>query len=186
MVTETLIKSVSYLIVHLLHQFHHAPVAYPAMHHFVTEMCTCVHISVTKWCIVGYGTGALWDLWDGSISTACCWPRTIWCRTPVGTLMTNQDCSLCICIGLWYKGLFHLCLTWDQDACHIVDDKFKNIFSNKTNLMFQILPSRIYPWSYYMCYKLSFTKYTPLSIRKIWSIPLYLYKHRILNWCNKI
>ena len=24
------------------------------MHHFVTEMCTYVHISVTKWCIVGY------------------------------------------------------------------------------------------------------------------------------------
>ena len=32
------------------------------MHHFVTEMCTHVRISVTKWCIVGYGTGALWDL----------------------------------------------------------------------------------------------------------------------------
>ena len=27
-----------------------------------------VHISVTKWCIVGYGTGALWDLWGWSIS----------------------------------------------------------------------------------------------------------------------
>ena len=24
-----------------------------------------VHISVTKWCIVGYGTVALWGLWDG-------------------------------------------------------------------------------------------------------------------------
>ena len=26
-----------------------------------------VHISVTKWCIVGYFSDALWDLWDGSI-----------------------------------------------------------------------------------------------------------------------
>ena len=26
-----------------------------------------MHIYVTKWCIVGYGTGALWDLWDDSI-----------------------------------------------------------------------------------------------------------------------
>ena len=26
----------------------------PTMHHIVTEMCTYVHISVTKWCIVGY------------------------------------------------------------------------------------------------------------------------------------
>ena len=36
------------------------------MHHFVTEMCTRVHISVTKWCIVGYLPDAWWDLWDGS------------------------------------------------------------------------------------------------------------------------
>ena len=31
---------------------HNAPVPYPPM-----------HISVSKWCIVRYGTGALWDLW---------------------------------------------------------------------------------------------------------------------------
>ena len=37
------------------------------MHHFVTEMCTNVHISVTKWCIVGYGTGTLWDLGNSSM-----------------------------------------------------------------------------------------------------------------------
>ena len=43
------------------HKSHNASDKYPTMHHFVTEMCTCVHISVTKWCIVGYGTGALWD-----------------------------------------------------------------------------------------------------------------------------
>ena len=35
----------------------------PTMHHFATEMCTPrVHISVTKWCVVGYGTGAFGDL----------------------------------------------------------------------------------------------------------------------------
>ena len=33
---------------------HNVPVQYPTMHYFVTEMCTCVHISVTKWCIEGY------------------------------------------------------------------------------------------------------------------------------------
>ena len=38
------------------------------MHHFVKEMCTHLHISVTKWCIVGYGTDALWDIWDWSIA----------------------------------------------------------------------------------------------------------------------
>ena len=40
------------------------------MHHSVTEMCTQVHISVTKWCIVGDGPSALWDLGDGSIVSA--------------------------------------------------------------------------------------------------------------------
>ena len=39
------------------------------MHHFVTEMCTCVHIYATEWCIEGYLSDALWDLWDGSIDT---------------------------------------------------------------------------------------------------------------------
>ena len=29
-----------------------------------------VHISVPKWCIVGYGTGALWDLWGWSTVVA--------------------------------------------------------------------------------------------------------------------
>ena len=40
---------------------------YTAMHHFVTETCTHVHISVTKWCNMGYDTDAFWDLWDGRI-----------------------------------------------------------------------------------------------------------------------
>ena len=50
------------------HKSQNASVPYPTMQHFVTEMCTCVHISVTKWCIVGYLSDAFWDLWDGSIA----------------------------------------------------------------------------------------------------------------------
>ena len=46
---------------------HYFCCTYTTMLHFVTEMCTCVHISVTKWCIVGYLSEALWDLWDGPI-----------------------------------------------------------------------------------------------------------------------
>ena len=38
----------------LLAKSHEAPVPYLTMHHLVTEMCTCVHISVTKWGIVGF------------------------------------------------------------------------------------------------------------------------------------
>ena len=52
----------------LLHKSHIAPVQYPTMHHFVTEMCTCVHISVTKLCIVVYLSNALWDLWNWFIN----------------------------------------------------------------------------------------------------------------------
>ena len=41
----------------------------PTMHHTSIPQCTILWqtISVTKWCIVGYWTGALWDLWDRSI-----------------------------------------------------------------------------------------------------------------------
>ena len=45
---------------------HNAPNKNPPMHHFVTKMCTHVHISLTKWCILGCRTGAFWDLWDWS------------------------------------------------------------------------------------------------------------------------
>ena len=41
--------------VDLFHKSDNAPVLYPTMHHFVTEMCT-------KWCIEGYLSNALWDL----------------------------------------------------------------------------------------------------------------------------
>ena len=35
-------------------KYHNALVLYPTMHHFITEMYTCVHISLTKWCIAEY------------------------------------------------------------------------------------------------------------------------------------
>ena len=44
---------------HQSHISHNAP--------FCNRNVTCVHISATKWCIVGYLPDALWDLWDGSI-----------------------------------------------------------------------------------------------------------------------
>ena len=47
------------------YKFHNALDKYPTMHDFVTEMCTHVHISVTKSCITGYDTGALWGLCNG-------------------------------------------------------------------------------------------------------------------------
>ena len=35
---------------------------FQTMHHFLTEMSTLVHISLTKRCVVGYGPDALWDM----------------------------------------------------------------------------------------------------------------------------
>ena len=51
----------------LSHKSHNALNKYPTEHHFVTKMCTHVNISVTKCCIVGYGTDAFWYLRDGFI-----------------------------------------------------------------------------------------------------------------------
>ena len=47
-----------------IHKSKNAPVPYPTMHHSEQK---CAHF-YSKWCIVGYGTGAFWDLWDQSIS----------------------------------------------------------------------------------------------------------------------
>ena len=62
------------------HKSHNATVPYPTMHHFVTEMCTCVHISVTKWRTVGY-LPASWEFWGGSID------RTV--SQDMGSIMKN-------------------------------------------------------------------------------------------------
>ena len=49
------------------HKSHITSVTYPTMHHFVTELCKHMHISATKWCMVGYLSDASWDLWDGCL-----------------------------------------------------------------------------------------------------------------------
>ena len=49
------------------------------MRHFVTEMCTCVHRSVIKWCIVRYLSNVSWDLWDGSIMVLQKVLGSVWC-----------------------------------------------------------------------------------------------------------
>ena len=48
---------------------HCAPAPHPTVHHFVTEMCTCVHISVANgalwiWCIVGF---VRWVYWRNAV-----------------------------------------------------------------------------------------------------------------------
>ena len=40
-----------------------APVLYPTIHHSEKKCAHCC----SEWCIVRYGTGALWDYWDWTI-----------------------------------------------------------------------------------------------------------------------
>ena len=65
------------LAIGLSHRSHTSLCRYPTLHHFVTQMCTHVHISVTKWCSVGYGTGALWDLCNRSMAVT--WHTLLTC-----------------------------------------------------------------------------------------------------------
>ena len=51
------------VIIDLIHKSHNAQVRHPTMHHFVTEMCTCMHFSVAKCCIVRHLSNALWDIY---------------------------------------------------------------------------------------------------------------------------
>ena len=97
---------------------------YPTMHHFVTEMCTRVHISVTKWCIVGSGTGALWDLCNRSIpwliSLAPCVAST-WTTMVLYSLWefknslssTSED----------FKYIRHICVEMMQISFYVQSEK---------------------------------------------------------------
>ena len=46
------------------HKSHNAPGPYPTMHHSKQK---CTHFC-SEWCIVGYGTVALWDLWISQLN----------------------------------------------------------------------------------------------------------------------
>ena len=54
-----------------IHRSQNAPVPYPTMLHPEQK---CAHFC-SEWSIVGYGTGAFWDLWNWSIG-ACCLAST--------------------------------------------------------------------------------------------------------------
>ena len=65
-----------------------------------------LHISVTKWDIVGYGTGAMWDLWDVYTLRLCHWGG--WCiYAPVNRVIIGSG-----------NGLLpdqHQAITWTND-----------------------------------------------------------------------
>ena len=68
-----------------------------------------VHISVTKWCIVGYGNGALWDLWDGCANVTHIEWTTLSCTSSGlfgGLTNTFQD-WFNILLYVWQLGVYH-------------------------------------------------------------------------------
>ena len=55
-------------VIHHSHKFNNTPVPYSTMHYSEQK---CAHFC-SEWCIVGYG--ALWDLWDWSITVQLRYP----------------------------------------------------------------------------------------------------------------
>ena len=95
------------------HKSHNASDKYPIVHHFVTKICT--YIFVTKCCIMGYRSGAVWDL--------CNRPRFV------------QVCGRFIQVVALYKGVGTYSFTqwgWDKMAAilhthfqvHFLDTKY--------------------------------------------------------------
>ena len=94
-------------------------------------MCICVHISVTKWHLMGYLPNALWNLWDGKIGmtsslrilhgkfyayyTVQCWQsyKHFLLMSPVRTTYGFNT------------------LRPRQNSCRVADDTFKRIFLNE-------------------------------------------------------
>ena len=70
-----------------------------------------VHISVTKRCIVGYRTGALWDLCESSISTNNTHPHIspsqVSYRMYIASILEKND------VDITYAIFFYLC----EDKC---------------------------------------------------------------------
>ena len=62
-----------------------------------------VHISVTRWCSVGYSSNALWDSWDGPIECAITRPYCIFsCR--IQQLFCDELCVQCFLGNLIRQG----------------------------------------------------------------------------------
>ena len=99
---------------------------YPTMHQYVTEMYTCVHISVTKWCILGYGTDVLWDLCNRSISSCDCSEHAFFHQSSYNLYQIDD----------FHSGVFMTSLTW-RFSHHLPMKTGKSkslpIFSPETN-----------------------------------------------------
>ena len=72
---------------------------YPTVHHFMTEVWSHVYISVTKWCIVGYRVGALYDFCDRSIVDVIAY-RTIRYNKVITNVFSGNNDVIITCL-MW-------------------------------------------------------------------------------------
>ena len=109
------------LAIDLLHKFPNVPVPYPAMLHSEQK---CVHFC-SEWSIVGYGTGAFWDLWNWSIKRHLR-PTSQSHNAPVPYPTMCHSEQRCV----------HLCVLWDmrQVHCGICEFGIRKVNSTSTIL----------------------------------------------------
>ena len=123
----------------LLHKSHNTPVPYPTMYHFVTEMCTGVHISVTKWCIVRYLSDALWDLWYGSTKDMYSITLTFYTQIPIAPTFIYLQCGPIVTQSFFPKCSYEIQL----------DRKHWGVFCEFKFELYSTLQSfcyTLYPW----------------------------------------
>ena len=90
---------------------HNLPVPYPTMHHSEQK---CAHFC-SEWCIVGYGTGALWDLWDWSIGGHVSYPIDSPIASRLGPCSSLWPCDMWSSVSC--RHLSHP-YTWPQTTTH--------------------------------------------------------------------
>ena len=126
------------------HKSHTAFDQYTTMHHFLTEMCTQVHISVTKQCIVGYWTGALWDyLCNRSISYKLIHTINLHLHNTTTTQHSTKTVDISqrkLCMGdnLEYDGVFfiiHCCYCASLPTNSLAPGRCGNNFEITIRLM---------------------------------------------------
>ena len=76
----------------MFHKSRNAPIPYPTMHHFVTEMCIfVVHCGICVW--------SLRDLWGGSIETNQNQPVCMYSNFVYPNIFASKDMRV---IRIWY------------------------------------------------------------------------------------
>ena len=101
---------------------HNAPVLYPIIHHIGTKMCIrAAHLfSNAEYC--GYGTGALWDLWDWFIASHPPTPLPLPTPHPVSKSRPSLNSLL---------HLHHLSCHWvSPRTCFLSSNSYSNSYSN--------------------------------------------------------